>query len=367
MKHQKKILLGACFLLILSCTDTDVSSPSTAEKYVDSEVPLSEGLPWGRKSGDKSAVSLPINIISHSYLASSLNSNLLNSKTNFWNNPIGYTRYIGSRQYINLGEIIGNPIFAYPSLTNLVRPPTAPANFPYDSERTLIVKQLNQTTTSPRFRSLILSSFDEMRNIDAYSSYSDFANSIASKLFVIANQQRNQPGGILTSFEQFALSQFYYNVLYVTKSTYNANAGSSCLPQSREDWRKVAEQAFYGGLRLGFSWGISLGIAAAEFGPAGVLVGFLYGFAGGSIIGAYLGAVSKILWNCTFNRLFSPLQASNCRQNDMWGNFTNEPLPGCFSTYVPSPLMSTPFVPNQGATSINSGVMTDISWIRSHM
>ncbi|HTF20561.1 MAG TPA: hypothetical protein VK658_20955 [Chryseolinea sp.] len=372
MKYRKNILLGTCLLLAISCSDTEVVPPSTSQDDPEQES-LTAGLPMGPKASTDGRVAVmpALNTISTPALASAININLIGIK-NYKRNPSAYTRYQSGVPYVNLGHVIGNPVFAYPSQWNVIMTPTIPYNFPYDAVKASYSSQLNQLNVSAQFKSRLLNFYDVVRNIDS-RTYRDFMNSISGQLFAIAHQQRGQPGGILSPIEQFALTQVFYHLKYLTESAYNSTS-TPCLPQTREQWKEIAKSAFVSGLGMGaglaWKWGV-LGLAAAAPNP---LVGFVVaggiGFVTGFIGGALMGGGIALLADCMVNKLFNPLQAYTCGTNNQFGDFrvSAQPPIGCLSNYNTNLPMFTqiPIVPNLGSTVVNPNVMADINWMLSY-
>jgi hypothetical protein len=126
------------------------------------------------------------------------------------------------------------------------------------------------------------------------------------------------PNTKLAELERFVIMQMLNGLLVQVQYTINnptptsttgGRTNESCLPQTKEEWKAVAESAFTAGV----AGGLSLGLAGVRAGAiattaagnpiAGGIVGGAIGFVAGFLGGAVVGGGAKVMFECAWNKL----------------------------------------------------------------
>jgi hypothetical protein len=192
----------------------------------------------------------------------------------------------------------------------------------------------------------------------------------------------------LSEFEKFVLTQMYNAVLVQTAHAYNnpspppSSGSAPCLPQTKEEWKAVAESAFFAGL----GYGLQLGWAGARAGAiattaagnpvAGGIIGGGIGFGIGFIGGAFAGGGGRLMFNCLWNKVAGQLNTYQCGDK-VYLSWAAAIPGGCYATIDPfsdhpdsiSPALKLALttiyeygvVPNRGYSAIPSSVTTSIN------
>lgn len=172
-----------------------------------------------------------------------------------------------------------------------------------------------------------------------------------------------------------------FNGLYVQVAhAYNDPSptlkSSGCLPQTKEEWKAVAEAAFTTGLMSGIGLGLegakagAIATTAAGNPIAGGIIGGGIGFITGFLGGAFVGGGGKLMFECIWKKVAGQMMTFQCGDK-VYQAWTASPPTSC--TQIPSNSISPSIkvaltsiyeygvVPNKGAYSIPSSVTTNIN------
>src|SRR5688500_15835609 len=126
----------------------------------------------------------------------------------------------------------------------------------------------------------------------------------------------------LPEFEKFVLTQMYNGLLVQVEHAWNNPSptlySSACLPQTKEEWKAVAEAAFIAGLGRGMTLGIqgaragAIATSAAGNPIAGGIIGGGIGFVLGFGMGAFIGGGGKLMIQCFWKKLNTPMMTFQC-------------------------------------------------------
>ena len=165
-----------------------------------------------------------------------------------------------------------------------------------------------------------------------------------------------------------------------TEHSYNNPSptlnSSGCLPQTKEEWKAVAETAFLTGLGTGITAGIKgvkAGAAAtlAAGNPvAGGIIGGIIGFGLGFAAGAFVGGGGQLMFNCLWKKVAGKIMTYQCGDR-VYQSWAASPPYGCsiipensvapsMKVYLTS-IYEFGVVPNYGNSAIHSSVTTNIN------
>ena len=185
----------------------------------------------------------------------------------------------------------------------------------------------------------------------------------------------------LSEYEKFVLTQMYNGLLVQAAYAYNNPSptlhSSGCLPQTKEEWKAVAETAFLTGLGTGVASGIAwakagaIATAAAGNPVAGGIIGGGIGFFTGFLGGAFLGGGGKLMFECLWRKTAGQMITYQCGDKAYTSWATSVPY-GCTELAPPAEIPQSikvaltsvyeyGVVPNRGNSAIPTSVTTSIN------
>ena len=382
MKSYKlSILTFALLFITFGCADlteqlglTTTLPPPPPQEYNN---PLSPGTPLPTALKVTNFTALGTDLKS---AAATINSN----PGAFWgtlDNGLRYTNFSASTSWPSQAM--------YLKRINFIEPPVNVVQLTEAQFKAYVNTELPKLGMSTAFNSNVNSFvawvyyrlINNVGNIGWYTDYSQtrpvlgFRDEIQNRMTSIALSTS------LSEFEKFVLTQMYNGTLLQAEYAYNNPSptlqSSGCLPQTKEEWKAVAESAFMTGLGTGVATGVTwakagaIATTAAGNPVAGGIIGGGIGFITGFLGGAFLGGGGKLMFQCLWKKAAGQIMTFQCGDK-VYSAWTASPPFGCteLAPHAEIPqsikvgltsIYEYGVVPNKGAHSIPSSVTTSIN------